>query len=190
MFRFGPFKSKIFRAIPESVQLQLANSATVRYAQLFDLNASNPVYCNRGTSGIEGSTSTAVGAAWNYDKPTVLISGDLSFLYDSNGLWNRNIRPDFRVIVINNSGGGIFRILPGRSDNETFATFFETVHNQSLNALCQHHGLEYLLARTEKELTEVLPSFFTSSEGPRLLEVQTPRKHNDKILLGYFEYLT
>lgn len=181
---------RLFRSIPEGTQIQLANSATVRYAQLFPIPASNPVFCNRGTSGIEGSTSTAVGAAWNYAGPTVLISGDLSFLYDANGLWNRALRPDFRVIVVNNTGGGIFRILPGFSENLTFQTYFETVHSHSLESLCRHHGINYHLATAEEELDQQLQTFFTGAAGPALLEVQTPRELNNKILLGYFEYLT
>lgn len=188
---FSDFKAfyHIFQSIPISAQIQLANSATVRYAQLFNVHPSNRVFCNRGTSGIEGSTSTAVGAAWNYTNQTVLISGDLGFLYDSNGLWNRNIRPDFRVIVINNSGGGIFRILPGYTENEIFTNYFETVHNHSLEAVCEHHGLNYYLAGSESELQQLLSTFFKDSGRPGLLEVQTPRALNNKILLGYFEYL-
>src|SRR5690606_27679905 len=95
--------------IPNNYQLQLSNSSTVRYAQLFDLEPSIRVFCNRGTSGIDGSTSTAIGASIYDSNPTLLLTGDLSFLYDSNGLWNNYIKPNFRIIVINNDGGGIFR---------------------------------------------------------------------------------
>jgi 2-succinyl-5-enolpyruvyl-6-hydroxy-3-cyclohexene-1-carboxylate synthase len=181
---------QIFDSVPHGVQIQLANSATVRYAQLFDLHASNPVYCNRGTSGIEGSTSTAVGAAWNYAGPTLLVSGDLSFLYDANGLWNNALRPDFKIIVVNNAGGGIFRILPGFAENETFQTFFETIHSQELEPICRRHGLSYQLAASGEELRQELEVFFSIQNGPALLEVRTPRELNNKILLDYFEYLT
>src|SRR5680860_1888307 len=85
-------------------------------------------FCNRGTSGIDGCTSTAVGSSIYAENPTLLISGDLSFFYDSNGLWNNYVRPDFRIILINNNGGGIFRILPGKEDTENFQRFFETAH--------------------------------------------------------------
>jgi len=182
--------SQIMEAIPEGFQVHLANSSTVRYAQLFEMRAGNPVYCNRGTSGIEGSTSTAVGAAWNYPGPTLLISGDLGFLYDSNGLWNRYVRPDFRVIVIHNEGGGIFRILPGHEENAAFETYFETVHDHSLQPLCELHGLDYQRIETVEELRRALPAFFGPSGRPALMEVRTPRELNNKILLGYFEFLT
>ena len=180
----------ITRAIPQNWQVQLANSSTVRYAQLFDSDPSNPVYCNRGTSGIEGSTSTAVGAALKNDYPTVLISGDLSFRYDANGLWNGYLREDFRIIVLNNEGGGIFRILPGKEDSDAFETFFETVQHSPLQPLCEMHGLHYEMADSVEGLEHTLESFFKPKGKPALLEIRTPRKLNDKVLLGYFDYLS
>jgi len=181
---------QLLRAIPPGVQVQLANSSTVRYAQLFDMRAENAVFCNRGTSGIEGSTSTAVGAAVNAGEPVLLITGDLSFFYDTNGLWNKYLRPDFRIVVINNQGGGIFRILPGKEANQTFENYFETVQDRSVKAVCELNGLEHRQAGSFAELSEALDSFFNPSDLPRLLEVNTPRKLNDRVLLGYFDFLS
>ncbi len=188
---FSDFKAfhHVLGAIPAACQVQLANSSTVRYAQLFEMRPSNPVFCNRGTSGIEGSTSTAVGAAWKYNGPTLLISGDLGFMYDANGLWNRYLRPDFRIVVIHNQGGGIFRILPGHEDGPVFETFFETVHSHSLKPLCDLHGLDYSCVDSEDGLLQALNGFFEPSGRPALLEVRTPRELNNKILLDYFDYL-
>lgn len=180
----------ICRSIPSHYQVQLANSSTVRYMQLFDLDAGIKVYCNRGTSGIDGSTSTAVGAALHHKDPTLLITGDLSFLYDSNGLWNDYLRPDFKIILINNSGGGIFRILPGKDDSENFERYFETVQDRDVSHLCKMFGLHHLKAESEKEVIEALPQVFSSGTGPILLEVVTPRILNDKILLGYFDFIS
>ncbi len=180
----------ILESLPEGYQVQLANSSTVRYSQLFDMHPGNPVYCNRGTSGIEGSTSTAVGAAHNYGGPTLLLSGDLGFLYDINGLWNDRLKPDFRIIVINNGGGGIFRILPGSEDSQTFASYFETVHARRFEPLCEAFGLEYRTADSEAALRVALDKFWDTSRHPVLLEVRTPREVNDRILLDYFEYLS
>src|SRR5690606_26122554 len=78
----------ILNQIPKNINLQISNSASIRYAQLFKIHPSVAVFCNRGTSGIDGSTSTAIGAALASDKPTILITGDIGFLYDSNALWN------------------------------------------------------------------------------------------------------
>lgn len=176
--------------IPENYQLQLANSSTVRYAQLFDLDSSLRVFCNRGTSGIDGSTSTAIGASIYSKTPTLFITGDLSFLYDSNGLWNNYVRPDFRIIVINNEGGGIFRILPGKEDTSNFERFFETKHNFKVRKYCEMFNFEYLFSDSEKSLNFAISAFYEPSERPRILEVSTPRLLNDKILLGYFDFIS
>ena len=181
---------RIFKAVPDNYQLQLANSSTVRYSQLFDMKPANTVFCNRGTSGIDGSTSTAVGAALKSERPTLLISGDLSFLYDINGLWNEYLRPDFRIIVINNGGGGIFRILPGRQDNERFEKYFETVHHARIDLICAAYGLEHIKAPDTASLEEGLRNLFKSGQRPKLLEIVTSRTLNDKILLQYFEFIS
>lgn len=182
--------SHISKHIPAEYQVQLANSSTVRYVQLFDLNPRIKVFCNRGTSGIDGSTSTAVGASLYHKSPTLLITGDLSFLYDSNGLWNDYIRPDFKIILINNGGGGIFRILPGREDTQNFERYFETVQNHDISHLCKMFGFEHFVVKDEKKIEKFLPVFFQQKTGPSLLEVATPRILNDKILLGYFDFIS
>ncbi|MEB8345626.1 2-succinyl-5-enolpyruvyl-6-hydroxy-3-cyclohexene-1-carboxylic-acid synthase [Flavobacteriaceae bacterium KMM 6898] len=180
----------IFINIPNGYQLQLANSSTIRYAQLFDLDPSLNVFCNRGTSGIDGSTSTAIGASIIKEAPTLFITGDLSFFYDSNALWNNYIRSDFRIIVLNNEGGGIFRILPGQEDTENFETFFETVHQMDASHLCGMYQMEYQKAENEKELGLALATFFEKSDQPKLLEIKTPRVMNNKILLSYFDFIS
>ena len=179
----------ILKSIPNNYILQLGNSSAIRYTQLFNLNKTLEVYCNRGTSGIDGSTSTAIGCASVSRKPTVFITGDLSFLYDSNGLWNNYIPNNFRIIVINNQGGGIFRILPGEKNTENFDTFFETKHNLNAKHLSNMYGFEYISAKTERQIKNKLQAFYSVSESPKLLEIFTPRTINDEVLLKYFEFL-
>lgn len=179
----------VLKSLPDNSILQLSNSATVRYVQLFDLNKTIEVFCNRGTSGIDGSTSTAIGCAVVKKKPTTFISGDLSFFYDSNALWNNYIPNHFRIIVINNQGGGIFRILPGHKNTANFDTFFETKHDLNAKQLCKMYGFEYTSTSEEKQLKLKLKSFYSESDRPRLLEIFTPRTLNDEVLLNYFEYL-
>lgn len=176
----------LFERLPKIGQLQLANSSTIRYAQLFQIPEALEVYCNRGTSGIDGSTATAVGAAWKRKQPTVLITGDLSFFYDANGLWNNYLRNDFRIILINNSGGGIFRILPGEKDTPDYDRYFETVHQRSAKQLCKDHKMGYQSAHTVWGLKLALSGFFGSSNRPKLLEIFTPRIENDTVVLNYF----
>lgn len=181
--------SLVFNSLPSGCQLQLANSATVRYAQLFELKNQPEVFCNRGTSGIDGSTSTAIGAAVASGKQTVFVSGDLSFFYDSNALWNQYIPNDLRIIVINNSGGGIFRILPGAKSAAHFKTYFETSHNLNAANLCEMYDVEYAAVSDELSLKNELSSFYSESHRPRLLEIFTPQEVNDKVLLDYFEFI-
>lgn len=176
----------IWKNLPKSIQLQISNSAVIRYAQLFETDPSIDVYCNRGTSGIDGSTSTAIGAAIISKKPTVLITGDISFFYDSNALWNNYIPKNFKIIIINNSGGGIFRILPGHVDNETFNTFFETEHQLTAEHLAKMYHFNYLKAFTEEELTMALKLLFENNNQPQILEIFTPSRINRDLLRNYF----
>ena len=184
---------KIFSAIvnimPKNMQLQLSNSSTIRYAQFFNFDKRIDVFCNRGTSGIDGSTSTAIGAAVVSKKETLCITGDLSFLYDSNALWNNYMPSNFKIIVINNGGGGIFRILPGEKNTDNFDTFFETKHQFTALHLCEMYNLEYTMIHHESELNQNLKSFFSSSDTPKLLEIFTPSEINDQVLLEYFNFL-
>lgn len=180
---------KIQKSLPKQTVLQLANSAAVRYAQLFNIDKSIEVYCNRGTSGIDGSTSTAIGAAVASKKQTVLITGDLSFFYDSNALWNNYIPNNFRIILINNGGGGIFRILPGHKNTDNFDTYFETKHNLTAKQLCAMYNIAYNEANCITDVENALQNFYDESKFPKLLEIFTPRTDNDNVLLNYFKAL-
>jgi 2-succinyl-5-enolpyruvyl-6-hydroxy-3-cyclohexene-1-carboxylate synthase len=187
---FSDFKAfeLIMNSLPENILLQLGNSSTIRYAQLFENKENIKVFCNRGTSGIDGSTSTAIGAAVAHKKQTVLITGDISLLYDSNALWNNYIPQNFKIIIINNGGGGIFRILPGHQENETFNTFFETSHGLTAKHLAKMYHFDYHIASTVENLKIELENFY-AIKAPAILEVFTPTKQNDEILLNYFKNL-
>lgn len=179
----------ISEEVPDDQVLHLANSSTIRYAQLFKWKDNLRIFSNRGTSGIDGSVSTAVGAAMAASEPVLMISGDLSFFYDSNGLWNNYIPQSFRLIILNNRGGGIFRILPGEKDTEVFDHYFETVHKLQAKPLCDLYGMDYAAAHTTEEIKSQLQEFFQNSERPKVLEIFTPRKVNDDVLLEYFNFM-
>jgi 2-succinyl-5-enolpyruvyl-6-hydroxy-3-cyclohexene-1-carboxylate synthase len=188
---FSDFKvfGQLIPALPEDCMLQLGNSSTIRYAQLFDIDPSIEVFCNRGTSGIDGSTSTAIGAAVANEKQTVLIAGDIGFLYDSNALWNEYIPKNFKIILINNGGGGIFRILPGHEETPVFNKFFETSHCLTAEPLAKMYGFNYSIASDETSLAKSLKAFYAQNDKPSILEIFTPTRENDKILLQYFKEL-
>ncbi len=188
---FSDFKVFDFlsRNLPENIQLQVSNSSPIRYLQLVALPKTIEVFSNRGTSGIDGSTSTAIGAALANKKPTIFVTGDISFLYDSNALWNNYIPKHFKIILINNSGGGIFRILPGHEETETFNTFFETAHQLTAEHLAKMYAFEYTSVQNEAELHAVWDSFISNDNRPSILEIFTPEKTNDIVLLDYFNNL-
>ena len=180
--------NSVLDSIPPNRQLQVSNSSIIRYTQLFDIKESLTLFCNRGTSGIDGSTSTAIGAAHSVKESTVFITGDISFFYDSNALWNNYLRKDFRIILINNNGGGIFRFIPGPSTTNAL-DYFETPHHLSAKQLCQMYHLEYVAVKNEDELKKELITFYQIDEKPKLLEVFTPSTVNEKVLKRYFNYL-
>ena len=188
---FSDFKAfeLLIPSVPKNSILHLSNSSPIRYAQLINIDASIEVYCNRGTSGIDGSTSTAIGASVVSKKQSVLITGDIGFLYDSNALWNNYIPNNFKIILINNGGGGIFRILPGHEENQVFNTFFETSHCLTAEQLAKMYGFEYNIASDEKSLVLFLSELYIQNEKPTILEVFTPTKENNAILLHYFKAL-
>lgn len=175
--------------IPENTALEISNSASIRYSQLFSLPSGISVSCNRGTSGIDGCTSTAAGVAAVSQRPVTLITGDLSFMYDNNALWNDYLPSSFRMIVINNHGGGIFRILDGSRKADECGRFLEARHGLSVKHLAEMHSIEYAMANDEKSLKEILATFWDGSQKARILEVFTPADINGDILRDYFEYL-
>ena len=189
--KFSDFKAYeiILKNIPSGSNFQMGNSAGVRYVQLFDQRKDLSYNSNRGTSGIDGSTSTAVGAAVASAKPTTLVCGDLSFFYDVNGLWNRYLPANLRIIIVNNSGGGIFRIIPGPSTSDELDEFFEVTQKRTAEPIAKMYNLDYQKANSVKSLEKELSKFYKKGKRTKILEVFTPRKSNDKILESYFDFL-
>lgn len=176
--------------IPESSHLHMANSSVIRYCQLFDPIPSVTYWSNRGTSGIDGSTSTACGAAIiTPDTWHTLITGDMSFFYDSNALWNHVLTPNLRIFMINNGGGGIFKIIPGPKSTEELDDFFVFNHTFSAEHICQAFHIDYCKAGSIAEMENQMEAFFTFSEDgrPKLMEIFTPAGENDAQLEQFFQ---
>ncbi len=179
----------LFNGIPEGSHVHLSNSTPVRYAQLFDHQRNLWFWSNRGTSGIDGCVSTAAGAAMATNDTVTVITGDIGFFYDSNALWNHHLTPNFKIILINNGGGNIFRILPGPDKYPVMGPFLETAHSMHAEGLASNFGLGYFVASDEKQLEEVLPAFYAESQRPALLEIFTPAETSAETLKNYFKYL-
>ncbi|WP_341651302.1 2-succinyl-5-enolpyruvyl-6-hydroxy-3-cyclohexene-1-carboxylic-acid synthase [Blattabacterium cuenoti] len=181
----------VFKAIPNHTILQLGNSMIIRYYQLFyEKKHSIKSYCNRGTSGIDGCVSTAVGSATIRKKTVTLIVGDISFFYDSNALWNNYIPKNFRIILINNGGGNIFRFISEKKIPENIFHFFETKHIFSAKKICEMYHWKYEEASDPDTLKNSLSCFWKKTNQPCLLEINTKKSNNDKILKKYLSYLS
>jgi 2-succinyl-5-enolpyruvyl-6-hydroxy-3-cyclohexene-1-carboxylate synthase len=156
---------------------------SVRYAEYFWEASSRgySIFCNRGANGIDGTLSTALGVAHG-GKPSVLLTGDLAFLHDSNGLLAASqLKGSLTVVLINNNGGGIFEHLPISQINSSFEGFFATPQSVDLAKLCEAHGFHY-------EQIQDWDSFISSitvlpESGLRILELRTDRK-TDRAMLS------
>lgn len=178
--------SMLIPAIPRNSNLFLSNGTTIRYSQIISESIPHACFCNRGVSGIDGSTSTAVGASFTYRDITLLITGDMSLAYDLGGLAIQDIPPTMRIVVVNNKGGGIFRFIgaghPGMRERMLCAD-----PHISIMKLADTFGWNYLKAENEKELTKAIPILFSDRMTKTILEISVPGVESAEILRGYMK---
>lgn len=178
---------RVIRELPEGALLHLANSASVRYAQLFDLPIGTTVRGNRGSNGIDGSLSTFVGASQLCKRNCYLIIGDLSFFYDMTGLWNRHVGANLRILLNNNFGGMIFNSHLFWAPYDGVNDYTAAEHDTSAKAWAESRSFRYLSASNTHELEAALPTFFREeTDQPVLLEVFTSKPENDRVFWSYF----
>ncbi len=157
---------------PESLTLHLANSTIVRDAARIFHDTHFPIFCNRGLNGIEGSMSTAVGAAIAGTGLHLLLIGDLSFFYDVNALWNTALPTRLRIILFNNGGGDIFNRLPGLEKTPARDNYIAARHNTSARGICEAFGLHHIEARSAEEAAACFSELLkTETDRAVLLEV-------------------
>lgn len=182
---------KVLQALPVPSVLHLANSSVVRYAQMFDLPEGVEVLANRGTSGIEGSLSTAVGYAAVSEKLNFVFIGDLSFFYDMNALWNGYCGNNLRILVLNNGGGEIFHSLPGLELSPEARRYVAGTHAATAKAWAVDRGFDYVPVYDEATLLAALPAFADSRCGqrPMLLEAFTDAEMDANLLKKYYQNL-
>jgi 2-succinyl-5-enolpyruvyl-6-hydroxy-3-cyclohexene-1-carboxylate synthase len=177
---------KILEKTPSKTTVHLGNSSVIRYAQLLPARADLRYQGNRGTSGIDGSLSTAVGAAMVSEELHVAIVGDLSFVYDSNALWNRNFPPNLKIIVLNDNGGGIFRLLDGPDRMPFFEEFSVTRHPVTIKHIVNAFGMNILMANNDYTLDECLDTLFEKGAEATVMEVDTSSSENSGIFKQFF----
>lgn len=170
----------VFRFTNKDYQLHIANSMSVRYANILATeNEWQGVFANRGTSGIDGCVSTAIGAAKVSGQPTLLIVGDVAFLYDRNGLLIDNLPQNLKIVVLNNAGGNIFRMIDGPGNLPELETFFETRHSFSARRTCGDSGIAYFRV-SGREGSESIVKDFLNFDGIALLEGFTDPVENTR----------
>lgn len=176
------------RQLPKNSILQLANSNSVRLAQLYHIDPSIEIHCNRGTDGIDGCMSTTVGYASETEKTVFLMIGDLTFFYDMNALWNRHIGKNIRIFIQNNGGGAIMH-MPDRPDfaAEHLPNFISARHNASVKGWAEDRGFKYFSAHTHEELESGAKKLTDLSiEGPIILEVFSDMLEDTQIFKNYY----
>ncbi len=193
---FGEFMAtwQVLNALPAGSHLQLGNSMPIRYANIIGCRPEHEpggVFANRGTSGIDGALSTAVGAALASGTLTTLLVGDLGFFYDRNGLWHDHLPANLRIVVLNNHGGGIFGIIegPNRLTDQERETFFLTPQPLTARRSAEDHGLRYFHAASEGEVAEQLPAFFAPHGRAALLEIETEMGVNSAVFGRFREMM-
>ena len=180
----------VLQYLPDGSDLQMGNSTPVRYVQLYKAFKQLNYFGNRGTSGIDGCVSTAVGAAISSKKITTLIVGDMAFFYDTNGLWHHHVPANLSIILINNGWGGIFRIIEGPSSVPELEEYFETIHQLNAKNIAATFGLDYSSCSSFNELEELLPLLYVETAKASILEIFTPYEENAEVLSSYFKFIS
>ncbi|GAB2989743.1 2-succinyl-5-enolpyruvyl-6-hydroxy-3-cyclohexene-1-carboxylic-acid synthase [Cyclobacterium sediminis] len=174
---------KILKALPAYVKLHIANSMAIRNVNFLGLGGDDlEIICNRGTSGIDGSNSTAVGCTFTTKEPVVLLTGDMAFFYDRNAFWHQYNLPNLRVILFNNQGGGIFRMIDGPSKLPELDEYFETKQKLDGKNLADEFNFQYQLVKSMDGLQSGLQTFFDKSLNPKLLEIKCDSETNTNTL--------
>lgn len=178
---------KIINAMPSNWNLQVSNGMSVRYAQLSNTLRVHRIDGNRGVSGIDGSVSTAVGAAINYSKPTLLITGDMSLQYDLGALTSNYITPNLKIVVMNNNGGGIFHFVKTTATLPELPQLFNGMMKLPVKQLAEAFGFKYLCANDYATLKTAFAQLIKTDNQPVMMEVITDSHTDAEIMKEFYE---
>ncbi|PZX49342.1 2-succinyl-5-enolpyruvyl-6-hydroxy-3-cyclohexene-1-carboxylic-acid synthase [Algoriphagus chordae] len=180
---FGEYPALAFclSKTPPLSKIHVANSMAVRYLNLLG-KRKQEIICNRGTSGIDGSNSTAVGCTFTTKEVVTLITGDMAFFYDRNAFWHNYAIPNLRIILLNNHAGGIFRLIDGPKNQPELEEYFETKQKLTAQHLATEYGFFYSKVINQHELELALEDFYSPSLHPKILEIETSSPDNAEIL--------
>lgn len=179
--------SNLVDSLAPDINIHVSNGTAIRYIQLCDSSRLGRVECNRGVSGIDGCTSTAVGSASVYDGMTLLLTGDMCAQYDMGALASTLIDSRFKMAVLNNAGGGIFRFIETTRNLPELERYFATEVRLPLQQLAEGFGFDYYCAKSLDEFTSVLPAFLAPSSRPSILDIITPPEVSTQVITKYFK---
>ncbi len=161
-----------------------ANSMSVRLGCIY---SKGYIYVNRGINGIEGSLSTAAGYSLASDKDVYCVIGDLSFFYDQNALWNRNIGGNLKILLLNNGGGAIFGKFEGLKDSNARDNLVMAKHDTSAAGICMANHINHIEAFNAETLEIGLDKLINmKSDNPTLLEVFTDAENDMNVIKEYY----
>lgn len=173
----------LFCSIPENYNLFVSNGTCIRYAQLLTRSAQHACWCNRGVSGIDGSNATAFGASLAYHGTTLLLTGDMSFAYCPEILQLKNMGGDLRIVIVNNSGGGIFRFIKTTRELDIREKYFCNAPGLPLQGLADIYGWHYRSASGIAELQDAIAYLIAT---PRtILEIKVDAQTSAETLIKY-----
>lgn len=180
----------LLRHIPANVDLQLANSCTIRMAHFFKIDPTIRVNCNRGVNGIDGSMSTAVGFSAENKRPTFYITGDLSFFYDMNSLWIRHLSKKMRILLINNGGGAVMYGPLNDEMRKTLPPHVAAGHHTSAKGWVESLGFKYISANNKEEVDKAIEQLCDINlDQPIIVEVFTVINSDINSINGYYRSL-
>lgn len=163
---------RIIKAMPKTYTIHSSNGLSIRYLSMTG-TGHRLLYCNRGVNGIDGSTSTAIGYSSASPTPTLLITGDMSAIYDISALFSGQATSQFRMIVMANGGGEIFRNIKATREYENREEMLCKIPAVQWKYVAKSTGFDYHEANDAEQLNSVLNIFFTDTGHPQLLIVNT-----------------
>ncbi|MDA1268304.1 MAG: 2-succinyl-5-enolpyruvyl-6-hydroxy-3-cyclohexene-1-carboxylic-acid synthase [Bacteroidetes bacterium] len=181
--KFGEYGAlaTVLNQTPSTSLIHVANSMAIRYVNFLG-RRTQEICCNRGTSGIDGSISTAVGACLVRNGLVTLITGDMAFFYDRNAFWHNYTLSNLRIILLNNHAGGIFRLINGPTKQPELEEYFETKQSLSAKSLASEYRFHYASVTTSEELESALLKFYEPSLQPKIIEIDSSSPRNADIL--------
>ncbi|WP_019499864.1 2-succinyl-5-enolpyruvyl-6-hydroxy-3-cyclohexene-1-carboxylic-acid synthase [Pseudanabaena sp. PCC 6802] len=178
----GKVYAELAKWLPDDVCIYIGSSMPIRDLDTFlQPQQRLSVLANRGANGIDGTVSSALGAAWRHAQPAILICGDLAFYHDLNGLMaTKQFQINLTIILIDNNGGGIFELLPISNFEPPFEQYFATPHGLDFAPIVTAYGCGYTLVEDWQHFKQLVLRSLTQT-GTQVIEIKSDRKRDKQL---------